>query len=126
MHNLKTIALAFALFTAAPCLLAGLSRSTADWVKANAASLAGKNHSVQVAFVSPGRVDGDSQWFSVYTYDDGNGSYVDALVLSVEASRFANRFGTDFRFNPQITPRTKRLDAIVRISKAGFVYLDVR
>lgn len=110
-----------------PCLAArGPSRATAEWIRANAPQLEGKNHSVQVVAVKPGAIIQYGQLFDVFTWDDyGNGSWIQALVDQTEASGFMKRYGTSVPEYMTSEVRNKRLDAVVRL-RNGEPFLDCR
>jgi hypothetical protein len=108
-------------------LYAGVSRETADWLQANAGAVDGTRVWVKVASVNAGAVVEGGQLFMVYTYDEGAGSWIEAMVAKEYAGRFLEKYRNDIRFDPQINVRTKRLGATARLHpRLGYVWLDCR
>ncbi|RME67926.1 MAG: hypothetical protein D6781_12135 [Verrucomicrobia bacterium] len=104
------------------------SRATADYIQANARQLDGKRTSIQIARVEPGRLEGDVQWFTAWTYsDEGWGGSIPVIVPADRADSFLRKFGTQTEWvGLSDRVKTKRLDATVRPTKAGHVVLDTR
>jgi hypothetical protein len=103
-----------------------VSRYTADWIRVNIGQVRDQQHSVQVVAVRPGAIDGDAQWFGVFTWDGyGNGSWINALVPTADANTFLKRFGTSTPEYMTDRVRNKRLQCVVRVGGSGQPYLEV-
>lgn len=115
---------ALATLPIAPAHAQKISRQTADWIRVNVAELRNQPHSVQVAYVDPGQIDGQVQWFHVLTSDNNVTSWIYAIVPVTESALFLERYGVRSRWVYNKGAQNKRLDAIVRVGSSGNPYLE--
>ena len=107
------------LLTAPVVEAASAPRNTANWIQENASRVIDRQIRVQVAMVQSLGIssDGQQQSFLATTYAKGEaGGTIVVLIDADRGASFEKKFGTTLKLDAKGNVKTKRLDAVGRLS----------